>query len=257
MNYQHPLWAAIYDRYNSRKRHGDELAFYSSLAMAASGRVLEIACGTGMILLPLLVDGVDIHGFDISADMVSVLMDKGARQGCVGLEPRITVQNMASFRYSFSFQLIMIPARSFLHMTSEEDQIGCLKTILDHLEPGGTLAMNLVNPTLGTLASMNRTRSDSERLAVFGHRETGEPVELWLEGSGVQSFAGQLQRIRYGLRLGTESVEIPMDIRWVYPQELRLLLKIAGFEKISIYGGFDRCPLSDNSSEIVCIASRP
>jgi hypothetical protein len=41
--------------------------FYVELAREAHGPVLEIACGTGRILLPCLQAGVDIEGLDLVA----------------------------------------------------------------------------------------------------------------------------------------------------------------------------------------------
>ena len=43
---------------------------------SCSGPILEVACGTGMIFLPLLKKGLDIYGFDVSEQMLERLFYK-------------------------------------------------------------------------------------------------------------------------------------------------------------------------------------
>jgi SAM-dependent methyltransferase len=43
----------------------DDIPFYVAQARAAGGPVLEVACGTGRVHLPLLQAGADADGFDL------------------------------------------------------------------------------------------------------------------------------------------------------------------------------------------------
>ena len=54
------------------------LDFYVTLAREAQGPVLDIACGTGRILLPCLQAGVDIEGLDLYWPMLKTLRAKAA-----------------------------------------------------------------------------------------------------------------------------------------------------------------------------------
>jgi len=49
------------------------------MAKASGGPVLELACGTGRILLPIARQGIPIHGIDSSLPMLNVLRDKLGR----------------------------------------------------------------------------------------------------------------------------------------------------------------------------------
>src|SRR5437016_650825 len=42
-----------------------DIDFYAGLARAAKGPVLDIACGTGRVLLPLLQAGIEVDGVDL------------------------------------------------------------------------------------------------------------------------------------------------------------------------------------------------
>jgi 2-polyprenyl-3-methyl-5-hydroxy-6-metoxy-1,4-benzoquinol methylase len=50
--------------------------FYVGLARAAKGPVLDIACGTGRVLLPVLQTGVDADGIDLFLPMLETARQK-------------------------------------------------------------------------------------------------------------------------------------------------------------------------------------
>src|SRR5689334_12746087 len=68
--------AKYYDEAYASEESLDDLKFYVDLAKASGGPVLELACGTGRILLPIAREGIAIHGVDISLPMLNVLQDK-------------------------------------------------------------------------------------------------------------------------------------------------------------------------------------
>ena len=62
--------------------------FYLELARGANGPVLEVACGTGRILIPCMQAGVDIDGLDLYSSMIEVLRRKAS---ALGLHPGLYV----------------------------------------------------------------------------------------------------------------------------------------------------------------------
>src|SRR5688572_20121261 len=70
------------------------LDFYVALARSADGPVLDIACGTGRILLPCLQAGVDIEGMDLFEPMLKTLRAKAAD---LNLSPRLHQADMSDF----------------------------------------------------------------------------------------------------------------------------------------------------------------
>src|SRR3569623_557391 len=61
--------AALYDR-EYRGRRAD-VAFYRRLAWMRGGPILDLGCGTGRLLIPLLRDGHRVVGVDLSPSMLS------------------------------------------------------------------------------------------------------------------------------------------------------------------------------------------
>src|SRR5437879_1647324 len=114
-NYESKWWGYIYDQMMAQQQDivDANLRFYQVNLGEVTGPVLECACGTGLILLPLLARGHDMHGFDISRSMLTTLMVKAAQQGVSDIETRISVQDLESFHYDQLFAAILIPTNTF------------------------------------------------------------------------------------------------------------------------------------------------
>jgi 2-polyprenyl-3-methyl-5-hydroxy-6-metoxy-1,4-benzoquinol methylase len=101
-NYESKWWGYIYDQMMTQGLPDwldDNLRFYRSNLRHVTGPVLECACGTGLLLLPLLAAGHDMYGFDISKSMLATLKTKAEAQGFGDIDRRISVQDFESFRY--------------------------------------------------------------------------------------------------------------------------------------------------------------
>src|SRR3954469_15858863 len=101
---------ALYDLVLEKLDYG--LEFYLKLAREAAGPVLDVGCGTGRIMLPCLKAGVDIEGLDLFPGMLARLREKAST---LGFDPRLHQANMAGFRLSRRYALIMIPFNAFVH----------------------------------------------------------------------------------------------------------------------------------------------
>lgn len=217
--YLDPKNAASYDS-DSPGLPGD-VEFYAGLAReaaAASHAVLELACGTGRVAIPIAREGIEIVGLDRSPAMLALARAKAA--GLANL--RLIEGDMAAFDLGRKFGLIFIPYRSFLHLLTVEDQTDCLKCVREHLLPGGRLALDILS-------------ADSAVMALRGFRrpERGD-------------FAVG-NRARWSSRRGPRS-------RYVSRCEMEHLLALTGFEVEALYGGFQGEPFEDGSTELVWVA---
>ena len=111
------------------------LDFYVALAREANGPVLDIACGTGRILLPCLQAGVDIEGLDLFEPMLKTLRAKAA---ALGLSPRLHQADMSDFSLPRRYALVMIPFNAFIHNMTQEAQIRCLQLCREHCCPAAS-----------------------------------------------------------------------------------------------------------------------
>jgi SAM-dependent methyltransferase len=70
---------------------------------------LDVACGTGRLLIPYLRAGLDVDGCDVSADMVALCREKAVREG---LTPTLFVQAMHELDPPRRYRTIFVSAGS-------------------------------------------------------------------------------------------------------------------------------------------------
>jgi SAM-dependent methyltransferase len=114
--------------------------YFLALIRQSGEPALDVACGTGRLLLDYMKEGVDIDGVDISPEMIG-----GARENAriAGLEPSLHTQAMQSLDLPRRYRTIIVPSSSFLHLTDRQEAILALRCFQAHLTPGGLLAMSM------------------------------------------------------------------------------------------------------------------
>ncbi len=241
-NYQSKYWGLIYDQMmeqDCREWLDENLAFYRSNLLGVSGPVLECACGTGLFLLPLLADGFDMYGFDMSASMLSTLKSKAAEQDVNDIDDRISKQGLESFAYKRRFEAAIIPTNTFGMLTTQEAQINTLSNIHEHLAPGGRLILDQRLAGIGDLAS--NVEGIHGRVHTWVHPESGRPIRQHIDDT--RDLGNQLYLNRCSIEYDGEVEEFPMTGRWVFKGEFQLLLQLAGFKRWDAWGTLDGGPL--------------
>jgi len=148
------LFVEAYDAFYGAPgpRIAGDVAFYERVARETGGPVLELACGTGRIALPLAKAGLHVTGVDQSEAMLAI-----ARRKLAAVSP--SVQERLSFVHQSMIQLDLgqrfgfafVPFRSFQHLLTIDLQRKSLEAIRRHLQPGGRLALHLFDPRLDWL----------------------------------------------------------------------------------------------------------
>ncbi|HZS02157.1 MAG TPA: class I SAM-dependent methyltransferase [Chloroflexota bacterium] len=249
--------ARIYDTLSAP--YDEDLAWYHELAAAQGDRVLELACGSGRLLVPLARAGCAVVGLDVSPPMLAIARERLAAAGAaVAARVRLVESHMRAFALDETFDLAVIAARSFAYLLTGADQQRALHTIAAHLRPGGLLAFDLLNPQPAWLAEPpGSLRQD----IVYYDAAQGVTIAR-TEAVVSTDLAAQVRVIRSGYELVRDGgavtkrfVEWPY--RWTYRFEAELLLEQAGFEVAGIYGGYQREPFTAASQWLVLLGRRP
>jgi SAM-dependent methyltransferase len=225
------------------------LDFYVDLARRAMGPVLDLGCGTGRILLPCMRAGVDIDGLDLFEPMLAQLRQSAAK---LGLTPRLYRADMSDFRTQRRYALIMIPFNAFTHNLTQDSQIQCLGCCREHLLPGSMLVFDGAFPGLQWISGPDGIRvlegettdpRSGHKLRVFDTRSFDRVQQLQhsiteVESIGPDGTIELVQRSEY-------------DTRWVYKEEMALLLRHAGYARWEIGGDFDGRPLTQETDGMV------
>jgi len=232
-----------------------DTVFWLALAEDSGGSVLELACGTGRVLLPLAREGYETTGLDISPRMLAVADRKLEQEEArVGARVRLVKADMRNFALGEQFGLILVPYRSFQALLERADQRSCLRCCASHLKPGGLLAIDVFSPKLSLLSTPGTVRFEDE------HK--GPDGAVIREMSSAQyDLANQrlVWRPRYQCTAAEGAVTVHqcvLPLRYFFRFEMEWMLEACGFEIEALYGDFDRSPFTADSPEIIFVARR-
>ncbi len=188
------------------------------------GPLLDDCCGFGRHSLALRERGLDVFGIDLSSDLLrsSVDLERGAEL----LAGRLACADMRALPFrDQSFGAVLNLFTSFGYLGAEDDR-AALAEMVRVLRPGGTLVMDLMNPSrirAGLQPSSREERDgivlESERALLDDGRRVTKKVRLTLPSGEVRSWHE--------------------DVRMYEPEELDQLLAAAGATPLRRAGAFD------------------
>ncbi len=241
---------------------GGDVHWYRELAVSSGGPVLELGAGTGRITLEIARSGIDIVGLDSNSDMLARLTEKAER-----LQPELrscvttSEADMASFRLDRQFKLIIAPFRAFLHNLTPEAQVACVRSVFEHLLPGGTFALNVFHPSLSFMAQNTGHLEGIWRLN--GEWSLNDGGFLIRSEANAYDSVKRIVHSRHRYERFDASGKLTsvfiqrLELAYLYPEDLKRLLQDAGFVGYSLLGGFDGRTFSADGDELVVQATRP
>lgn len=225
-----------------------DLPFWIAQARKYGDPILELACGTGRVALPLAREGFRVTGIDISHSMLAQARRK-ASQESVPVE--WVKADIRAFELGKQFSLVIFPFNAICHLLGLEDLEACLACVRRHLTHGGKFILDVFNPRLDILLR------DPERR--YPHSEYPDPDgrgAIVVAESNVYDRSSQINHIKLFYRLPGREEEMVEELvmRICYPQELDALLKYNGFAIEAKLGDYDARPFDSEAPKqlIVC-----
>ena len=136
--------ARVYDPWSASVT--EDVEFYVAEARASGGPVVELACGTGRISIPIAKAGIRLIGVDASAGMLEVAQEYGRAEGVAELLD-LRLGDMRDPPVTERVPLVLIPFRSLLHMTTEADRLRALSAARELLAEGGRIIFDVFAPS--------------------------------------------------------------------------------------------------------------
>jgi len=243
-----PLYedAEFYDEEFRERDH--EIPFYLRQAKAGAGPVLEIACGTGRLTLPIAAAGVEIAGVDASAEMIAQ-----ARRKAIDAKLAVDwhVQDVRCMELHRRFALIFVATNALQHLEDLSSLHAFFDRMRAHLNPDGILILDVNNPSVAKLtrklgapyARKSFYLSDGQRIDVEADSEYLADVQV-LHFILTYRHEGQVVRTK------------DVRMRCFFPAELLALCELGGFEILTRFGSYDETPFTADSPKQI-ILCRP
>ena len=247
------------------------IAFYTALAQETGGPVLEIACGTGRVSIPIAWLGFTVTGLDIVPSMLAVARSKSA-----GLPIRWVEGDGRYFDLGEQFKLVFLTGNAFQAFLTRADQEALLHCVRRHLHEDGLFAFETRNPrwrnsidTIPVEPSANRNLPEKGLFALLETRAEEVHWQTYTDVNGdvvrvsktqVYDHVTQIlhwQTYRRWPEDGKERTKVTrIAVRYTFPQELETLLHYNGFTIIRQYGDWNLEPLTASSPSIISVCRR-
>jgi SAM-dependent methyltransferase len=219
------------------------LAFYLEHAQA-NGPVLEVMCGSGRFLIPMMQAGIDLDGLDASSEMLGACKRHCAERG---LEPRLYQQFLHEMDLPRKYKLAFIPAGSFALIADLAQVREALKRLHDVLLPGGRLLLevdlhlNRESYSSGNWSGRWVKRPDGAILSLSSLTTHDAQTRIYISLERYEVFKdGQL--IETELEEGAG--------RGYMPGELEALLQEAGFVEVRTFKLLGDQPADETDLEV-------
>jgi SAM-dependent methyltransferase len=227
--------------------------YFLQLIRDSGQPALDVACGTGRILLDYMEEGIDIDGVDISPEMVARAREKA---NDLGLRPNLYVQAMQALDIPRRYQTVVVPSSSFLHLTSIDDIREALKRFYKHLHPGGLLAVSL------RVMDPNPVEVDWEIDSEVVRPSDGALVRRWCRckydvENRLQETEDRYEIIIDGQIVHSESYISSPSLTWYKSSEAIQFVKQAGFIDVITHADFKFEPATDDDPSYIVLGIRP
>ena len=216
--------------------------FYLELAKQYGQEgTIDIACGTGAVLLHLASAGIEIDGTDLSQAMVDVANEKAQE---MGLHLNIFAANMTEFCSDRKYSLAIIARSGFMHLLTPELQRQALLNIRENLTDNGILTLNTFAPLPFLQAEQMRTKETDYTPRVEYINKQGLKEKIYnaiTYDPRTQIMSGNWKFVTYGENDEVISERVrPLKMRQTYKQEMLYLIELCGFEVVTVYGNYHK-----------------
>lgn len=242
----------------------EDIGFYRQIAERLQPRrILELACGSGRVTLPLAAalrgHGREVVGIDLSEEMLAQADAKREHlEPTAGAAVRFVSGDMRTWRDDRLFDLVIVPCSSLCHLLTLDDQLACWQNARANLAPGGRFIADVTMPNLPAYAeSMQHPPRALVEMDIDA--ETPDSAERLIRYK-TTTYLPHLQRARIHF-LYDKFDAAPRAERYVsdfeshvyFPRELELLFLLTGFRVEACYGDYAFRPLRPTSRQLLMI----
>jgi SAM-dependent methyltransferase len=202
--------------------------------LSVDGTALELGIGTGRIALPLAQRGIRVHGIDLSEAMVARLRAKPGAE-----EIGVTIGDFATTTVEGRFSVAYLIFNTIMNLTTQDEQVACFQNVAAHLQPGGRFVIEVMVPDLQRLPPGETVRPFTVSATRLGFDEY-DIASQGLISHHYWAVDGKLE--------GDS-----MPFRYVWPEELDLMARLAGMSLRERWSGWKREPFTSDSRQHISV----
>jgi SAM-dependent methyltransferase len=240
--------ARFYDVDMGRNMRFDDVAFYADRCARQRGPVLELGCGNGRILLPLLARGLDAIGVDASAPMLAELRRKAAK---ASLPVRAIRADARRLPLRPGFATVLCPYSLVTYMTTGDDVHALVAGACSLLSPRGLLVIDAFVPR--SIEVQAEFVLDYRR--PFGAFTLARSKRITPLPDATNRIERRYELAAHDGRI-VEAVEVAETIRPCAPADLRAFVSAAGFSPVDEAWDYGTRPGSEGAQFFTLVARK-
>jgi SAM-dependent methyltransferase len=244
------------------KIDGPEIEFLRPYVEAGQP-ALDVACGTGRVLIPLLGAGLDVDGSDLSPDMLALCRERAEREG---LAPNLYAQATHELDLPRRYRTISMCGSFGIGGNRDHDR-KALRRLYDHLEPSGVLILDHELAYSDAEGWGYWTKEGRQALPgewdERGWRTGSDSTEyrLRMRTLDVDPLAQRLtMEMQASMRGGDEVIEdepLVLAMTLYTANHIELMLRVAGFEDIELRADWTEAEPTRDTATVVFLARKP
>lgn len=241
----------LYDKEN--EEYLSELPFLLNWASKTEGTIIDLACGTGRLTIPLAKSGYKLLGVDMHKGM---LKEAEKKSSTLGLKIDWVEQDCTKLNLPITSSLIYSVGNSFQHFLTNDAQDELLSSVYKHLEIDGFFIFGTRFPSVEELLQPCteeywKSYTDSETL----NRVDVYTLSTYDSLNQVQHYT-TIRRYKANDGEVVDEKRTNISLRYVFPREMDRILFLHGFEIINVYKDWNENLVSNDSYEMIYVCKK-
>ena len=220
------------------KSYTADLEFIEAHLGESTQSIIELACGTGRLAIPLAKQGHLVYGVDIDAGMLKYAQHKADAEG---VNIHLSVQDCTQLNLPIKSNFIYMTGNSFQHFLTNESQDALFASVKRHLNPKGEFIFDTRNPILHELSIVDILEETIEL--------NGETTKVI--NKEAYNHLTQILECTSTYISSNNEYKDSIKLRYTYPLELKRLIQQHGFELVNLYGSWKKAKFDANSTSMV------
>lgn len=259
--WHHGLLARWWAEFN--RAEPEELSYLRAAIERFGEPALDLGCGSGRLLAPLLEAGLDVDGIDVSADMIEYARSAAAG---VGATPFLAAQPLHRLDVPRRYRTALMIGVFEIGGDRAAAREG-LRRAYDCLEPGGALIINHELPyhspeDVWALWLEGRRDELPRPWRTIGRKRAADGDEIELQSRLVSlDPLAQREALESRVRLWRAAEVIaeeswPLRISHYFAQEVLELLRETGFGEVAMESGYTGAPATPDDGTVTFVAHK-
>lgn len=228
-----------------------DISFYQYFIENNNGPALEIGSGTGRLLIKYLNLNLNVSGIEPSKKMINICNLKAEK---FNLHQTIHEQALENLNINEKFKTIYMPLFVFQNIIKRQDAIKALTNCYNHLLKDGQVIISTFLPwndptgTYDLTWRINNIKQNQDTNIILSEATTLDKIEQ------VQTKYLKFESFKNNSLI--DSFLDTQKLRFYSRFELTMMLELAGFTNIEIYGDYTFNEADSNSFTIIFVATK-